>query len=159
MQNVKSKGHGKISRDFGRMLLRFWLSKDGFEFSGIRHPGIHLIVRNPHTKENMGILVSCRTRTKGKEAECITVHARAYDNFSDACNAEGCTPYFAFVVDSPTIMRAFIISQNRFVELCRPRTKPGFYWEMGDNHLSKYGAYEDIKTFQLKTETIRWWAD
>ena len=153
MQIIKSKGHAKISMDFGRMLLRYWLSKSGFEVSDIHHPDIHLIVRNP----NMGISVWCRTRKEGTEDDHINVFADRIDKFSDACNAKDYVPYFAFVVDSSTIMRVFIISKNHFEVLCPPGEKGDFCWKMGERDLSKYGDDEDIKTFQLKTEKIRWW--
>jgi Holliday junction resolvase-like predicted endonuclease len=156
MQITKSSRHSKIAGVFGEMLVLYWLSKYGFECASVDHTGIDLIARNPHTKEVMGISVKTRTRTRGKEAECVNILAEEFHKIQNACTAFGCRPYFAVVVDAGSIIRVFITSLARFIELCPP-TKNASYWRMSERHLAQYAGDPQVMTFQMSTETRRWW--
>jgi Holliday junction resolvase-like predicted endonuclease len=156
MRITKSSRHSKIAGVFGEMLVLYWLSKYGFECASVDHTGIDLIARNPHTNEVMGISVKSRTRTRGTEAGCVNVRADEFDKVQEACRAFGCRPYFAVVIDAGSIIRVFITSLAHFVELCPP-TKAASYWRMSEHHLALYEADPQVMTFQLSTETRRWW--
>jgi len=103
MKITKSSRHSKIAGDFGESLVLYLLSKRGFECASIDHTGIDLIARHPRKPEIMGISVKSRTRTPGTENEYVIVKSGDFDKVEAACEAFGCLPYFAIVVDTAPV--------------------------------------------------------
>jgi hypothetical protein len=159
MNVIKSTRHARITGDFGEKMVLYWLSKYGFECALVDHTGIDIIANNPHPPhERMGISVKSRTRTTKTEQDSITIPNDNFEKAEAACSAFGCVPYFAIVVDAGETIRAFILSKCHLLE-CFPQGKTAMYWKMTDEYLKRYAADPEIKTFEFKTQTSRWWED
>jgi hypothetical protein len=104
----------------------------------------------------MGISVKSRCRTEKTEQDYITIPNDNFIKAEAACNAFGCVPYFAIVVDAGDTIRAFILSMSHLLE-CFPRGRQSAGWKMTDTHLGRYADDPAIKTFAFKTQTNRWW--
>jgi hypothetical protein len=156
MKINKSTRNAKITGDFGEALVLYWLSKYGFECARVDHTGIDLIARNPHTQEVMGISVKSRCRSEGKEKEYVSIRNDDFDKADAACDAFGCVPYFAIVVDAADSIRVFIIPKQRLLAIF-PKGKRGTGWYLSPRSLRQYSAFSDIKTFEFSTKTTRWW--
>jgi len=156
MNIAKSTRHAKITGDFAEALILYWLSKYGFECARVDHTGIDLIARNPHTRELMGISVKSRCRQVGTEAECVSIPADQFQKAAAACDAFGCVPYFAIVVDAAQAIHGYILPMSRLRELC-PQRGRGSYWRMSPRFLQHCGEDADIKTFEFQTRTGNWW--
>jgi len=153
---LKSSRHAKTTGDFGEILILYWLSKYGFECALIDHTGIDIIARNPSTGELMGISVKSRCRSMGAEETYITVPNENFDKMCAACDAFGCIPYFAFVVDAADTIRAFLVSMGHFLELF-PKGKTASGWKMRSSYIRQYEADPEVKSFVFRTETANWW--
>jgi hypothetical protein len=153
---LKSSRHSKITGNFGEMLVLYWLSKHGFECASVDHTGIDLIARNPHTKEVMGISVKSRTRSKGTESESVSIPKDNFQKAKLACEAFGCVPYFAVVVDARKSVMVFLISMTHLLEIF-PIGKSVCAWGMTQKHLQKYCNDTEIKFIEFQTETKNWW--
>ena len=156
MKISKSSRHAKITGDFGETVVLYWLSKYGFECAAVDHTGIDIIARNPHTNEIMGISVKSRSRTEGSEEEYVSIRNDSFDKAKAACQAFGCVPYFAVVVDGGDTIRAFIVPMKRLLELF-PKGKTGTGWKMSAHYLKRYAHDPEIMTFDFKTKTTKWW--
>jgi len=156
MEVQKSTRHSKITGDFGESLVLYWLSKHSFECACVDHTGIDLIAKNPHTDEVMGISVKSRSRNPGKETAYINIPNDNLDKVRSACEAFGCVPYFAIVVDAADLIRVFITSLDHLVELFPP-AKTSVGWKMKPSHLERYYSDPRITIFELSTTTRRWW--
>ncbi|MGD0383180.1 MAG: hypothetical protein ABSA77_06665 [Thermoguttaceae bacterium] len=156
MNILKSSRHSKMTGDFAESLVLYWLSKYGFECARVDHTGIDLIARNSKSDELMGISVKSRCRISGKETEMLNIPADNFRKIESACNAFSCKPYFAIVIDAADLVRGFILPMSRLRELCPP-TERNSYWKMSKSHLAHYAKDQEIKTFELKTQTNRWW--
>lgn len=152
----KSSRHSKITGDFGEALVLYWLSKHGFECASIDHTGIDLIARNPHTKEVMGISVKCRSRNVGHESEFMSIPKKNFKKAKSACDAFGCVPYFAIVIDAGDSIKGFILSLSHLLELF-PMGRATCAWKMSRKYLEKYYGDVEIKVFEFKTTTKTWW--
>jgi len=152
---MKSSRHSKIAGNFGEALILYWLSKNGFECASVDHTGIDIIARNSITQKLMGISVKTRTRVKGKERESVTIHSDDFTKMDAACEAFGCVPYFAIVVDAEDSIKIFITSKLNFLELA-PKKKHS-YWKMHTSALEKYSKDEEVITLELNTKSMRWW--
>jgi Holliday junction resolvase-like predicted endonuclease len=153
---AKSSRHSKLTGDFGEALVLYWLSKHGFECARVDHTGIDLIARNPHTDEVMGISVKSRSRNPGTEKTSVNIRRGDMDKAKDACEAFGCVPYFAIVVDAGDMIRAFILSKDHLQTLFRP-ISTSFGWQMTPERLAMYYGDPEVKVFELRTATPRWW--
>ena len=152
----KSTRHSKITGNFGESLVLYWLSKYGFECAAVDHTGIDIIARNPHTQEIMGISVKSRSRNTGAEEEYVSIPNRNFSKVEAACMAFGCVPYFAIVVDAADTIRGFILSMDHLLNLfSKGKTSVG--WKMSKRYLERYKKDPDIKMFEFKTRTTRWW--
>src|SRR5437870_3618458 len=109
MNILKSTRHAKITGDFGEAMVLYWLSKYGFECARVDHTGIDIIARNSHTKEIMGISVKSRSRRENTDQEFVSIPNDNFAKTKATCNAFGCVPYFAIVVDAGDTIRAFIL--------------------------------------------------
>ena len=157
MDILKSTRHAKITGDFAEALVLYWLSKYGFECANIDHTGIDLIARNPHTNELFGVSVKSRCRVAGTEAESVSIPADNFRKATAACDAFGCVPYFAIVVDAGEHIQGFILPMSRLLTLC-PSTALGSYWKMSARFLQQCGEDPEIKCFEFQTRTVNWWA-
>jgi Holliday junction resolvase-like predicted endonuclease len=156
MKINKSTRHAKITGDFGETVVLYWLSKYGFECALVDHTGIDIIARNPHTQEVMGISVKSRSRTEGSEEEYVSIPNDSFDKANAACKSFGCVPYFAVVVDGGDTIRGFLLPMAHLLTLF-PKGKTGTGWKMSDRYLKQYEFDPEIKSFEFKTKTTRWW--
>ena len=156
MDVVKSTRHSKITGDFAEHLILYWFSKYGFECASVDHTGIDLIARNPHTGEFMGISVKSRSRSTGKEGQFVSIPKDNFQKAKEACQAFGCIPYFAIVVDQGSRIESFIVSQAYLLKLFRPG-KTTVSWKMSEEWLDRYRADPEIKKFSLEHKTETWW--
>jgi hypothetical protein len=157
MEINKSSRHSKIAADFGEHLVLYWLSKSHFECAPIDHTGIDLIARHPTKPEVMGISVKSRTRTSGTENDCVLIKKGEFSKVKNTCEAFGCLPYFAFVVDADSRIQVFITTLEHFLELCPRTAGGGSSWKMSDAHLKKYASDPKIMWFELRADVKNWW--
>jgi len=158
MKINKSTRHAKITGDFGEMLVLYWLSKYGFECAPVDHTGIDIIARNPQTQEIMGISVKSRSRTEGSEDEYVTIRNDNFVKAEAACTAFGCVSYFAIVVDAGDTIHGFILPMSRLLEIF-PKGKTASGWKMTERYLKRYEKDPEIKMFEFKTKTTKWWPE
>ncbi|MBL7706350.1 MAG: hypothetical protein JNM21_12465 [Taibaiella sp.] len=152
----KSSRHSKITGDFAESLILYWLSKHGFESAKVDHTGIDLIARNPVTKELMGISVKSRSRGTGTEKTHLNIPNDNFEKVDKACEAFGCVPYFAILVDRSNIIDIFILSKWKLLELF-PLGKAVSIWKMGDSYLESYKKDKSIIQIEFRYDTINWW--
>lgn len=156
MDIAKSSRHSKIAGDFGETLVLYWLSKSGFECASVDHIGIDLIARHPRRPEVMGISVKSRTRTSGTENDYVIVRRGDFDKAQAACDAFGCVPYFAIVVDADSMIRVFITAMEHFLELFPLTSSGGSGWKMSDAYLEQYASDPKVAIFELRADTKKW---
>ena len=156
MKINKSSRHAKITGDFGETLVLYWISKYGFECAPVDHTGIDIIARNPHNHEIMGISVKSRSRNEGTEEEHISIPNDNFDKAEAACEAFGCVPYFAIVVDAGVMIRGFLLPMKRLLALF-PRGKTASGWKMTKTYLRCYAEDPEIISFEFQTKTTKWW--
>ena len=152
----KSTRHAKITGDFGEALVLYWLSKYGFECGRFDHTGIDIIASNLDTGERMGISVKSRSRKEGTEQDYVSIPGDNFHKAKAACKAFGCEPYFAIVVDAAGLVRVFILPMTTLLKHA-PKGKRAASWKMTRNDLVKYAEDPDVKTFECRSETTRWW--
>ena len=155
MKITKSSRHAKITGDFGEALMLYWLSKYGFECAPVDHTGIDIIAQNPHTNDVMGISVKNRSRNEGAE-EYVSIPNDNFDKVAAACEAFGCIPHFAIVVDAGVMIRGFLLPMKRLLALF-PRGKTASEWKMTEAHLRRYAEDPEIQAFEFQTKTTKWW--
>lgn len=151
----KSTRHSKITGDFAEALVLYWLSKYGYECARIDHTGIDLIARSPDSAEVMGISVKCRSRYKGTEDESINLPSGSFVKARQACEAFGCVPYYAIVVDGADVIRCFLTSLVHVEELFGSGDRLR-YWQMTASWLKRYEDDPQVKSFALHTTTCSW---
>src|SRR4051794_16505724 len=106
----KSTRHSKITGDFAEAFVLYWLSKYGYECARVDHTGIDLIARSPNSSERMGISVKCRSRYEGTENESVNLPPPdGFEKAKEACEAFGCVPYYAVLVDGAERIRCFLV--------------------------------------------------
>ncbi len=152
----KSSRHSKITGDFAEGIVLYWLSKHGFESAKVDHTGIDLIARNPVTTELMGISVKSRSRKSGTEKTHLTIPNDNFKKVDTACEAFGCIPYFAILIDIADTINIFILSKSKLLELF-PLGKASSNWKMGDNYLGKYKSDKSIINIEFMYNTSNWW--
>ncbi len=134
----------------------YWLSKYGFECASVDHTGIDVIARNPHTKEIMGISVKSRSRNTGKEGQYLSIPNDNFEKVEKACEAFGCRPYFAIVVDESDSILIFILSMSHLLKIF-PAGMRVSGWKMTKSYIEKYKKDPEIMMVSFKHETLRWW--
>jgi len=135
MRVEKSPRHSKITGDFAEGLVLYWLSKYGFECARVDHTGIDLIARNSKTSEIMGISVKGRCRSTDRERQAVSIENDNFAKAQAACDAFGCVPYFAIVVDEFDVITVFILSMNKLLEV-GAQGKTRVCWKMGGKLLA-----------------------
>jgi Holliday junction resolvase len=152
---IKSSRHSKITGDFAEALVLYWLSKHGFECARVDHTGMDLIARNPQTNELMGISVKARSRSTGTEETHLKIENVNAEKLTAACDAFGCAPYVAIVVDAGTFIRCFITTLSHLRALSGTRKHIGLAMRPSD--LVRYYDDPEIVIFQFESKTVRWW--
>ena len=158
MEINKSPRHSKITGDFSEALVLYWLSKYGFECVLVDHTGIDIIASNPHTKERMGISVKSRSRNKGKEGEFLSIPNPNFEKAQSACDAFGCIPYFAIVIDEGGEIHVFITSMRHLLEL-HPVGSTVTGWKMSKNWMNRYYSDPEIKIIHFNHQVKTWWSN
>ena len=133
MKIKKSSRHSKITGNFAENLVLYWLSKYNFECANIDHTGIDIIARNPRTKEIMGISVKSRSRKEGTEGGYLGISNDNFVKIKKACNAFGCVPYCAFVIDEADKIYCFILSMGKLLKMF-PKGETLVAWKMDKKH-------------------------
>ena len=151
----KSSRHSKITGDFAEGLVLYWLSRHGFECARVDHTGIDLIARNPHTKELMGISVKARSRSVGTEETNIKIDRSSVQKITAACQAFGCVPYFAIVIDAGQAIRCFIMTMAYLIELSQKQKHLTLGLRRKD--IQRYASDNQFILFQFESKTLRWW--
>lgn len=153
---LKSSRHSKITGSFGESLVLYWLSKHGFECAQVDHTGIDLIARNPHSGELLGISVKSRSRSTGTEGTSVNISNDNFAKAEAACQAFGCVPYFAILVDAGQVIAAYLLPMSRLLEIY-PMGKRVSSWSMRPKAIAAYEADPKILRFSFATNTGRWW--
>lgn len=151
---IRASNNAKIVGNFGEALLLYWFSKHGCEGATVDHTGIDLIVCNLVTGERMGISVKTRQRMPGKARSNINIGTDQFEKAQRACDAFGCVPYFALVVDAANVIRVFIVPMSRLRDSCEEGAKHAF-WRMSETAIAEYSTDPAIKVFELRTETLK----
>lgn len=154
----KSSRHAKITGDFAEGIVLYWLSKYDYECARVDHTGIDLIAREPGgDKRLLGISVKSRSRYEGTEATSINLPADGFRKARRACEAFGCAPYYAIVVDGADIIRCFLVSLEHLEQIAGG-SKDGKmrYWQMSEPSLATYEDDPLVQRFELRTEVCSW---
>jgi hypothetical protein len=155
MKLTKSSRHSKITGDFGEAIVLYLLSRHGFECARVDHTGIDLIARRPNSKEVLGISVKSRSRQTGTENSHLALPHEGFVKAKAACDAFGCTPYIALVIDAGDRIRVFLLSL-RHVQKLFPGGRKVSAWQMSDSFIKKYYADPNIAIFELATRGEKW---
>ena len=152
----KSTRHSKITGDFAEALVLYWLSKYGYECARVDHTGIDLIARNPAGPEVMGISVKSRSRYDGTEKVSVNLRPDGFEKARRACEAFGCVPYYAVVVDGAEAIRGFLVPLTRLLEIAGGNSDGMRYWLMADRNLTAYRTDPLVQRFELHTVACSW---
>lgn len=152
----KSTRHAKITGDFAEGLVLYWLSKYGYECARIDHTGIDLIAREPDGQTVLGISVKSRSRYAGTEKVSINLPPDGFEKASQACEAFGCVPYYAIVVDGGAAIRGFLVPLARLLEIAGGSHEGMRYWLMAERNLAEYRADPLVQRFELHTAACSW---
>ena len=155
MKLAKSSRHSKITGDFGESIVLYLLSRHGSECARVDHTGIDLIARRPNSKEVLGISVKSRSRQTGTENSHLALPHEGFVKAKAACDAFGCTPYLALVIDAGDRIRVFLLSLRHLQKLF-PGGRKVSAWQMSDSFLKKYYADPKIAIFELATRGEKW---
>src|ERR1039458_8048564 len=129
MKLTKSSRHSKITGDFGEAIVLYLLSRHGFECGRVDRTGT----------ENSHLALPHEGFVKAKAA----------------CDAFGCTPYLALVIDAGDRIRVFLLSLRHLQKLF-PGGRKVSAWQMSDAFLKKYYADPRIAIFELATRGEKW---
>ena len=152
----KSSRHSKITGDFAEHLILYWLSKHGLECARVDHVGVDLIARRAESRLPMGISVKSRSRNPGTEGTYLSIPNDNFQKLEAACNAFGCEPYFAIVVDEADRISAYVLSASCLQEL-HPQRERVSSWKMSSSWKQRYENDERIVKFSFETKTDQWW--
>jgi len=155
MKLEKSSRHSKITGDFGEAIVLYLLSRHGFECARVDHTGIDLIARRPNSREILGISVKSRSRQAGTEDTHLALPHEGFDKAKAACEAFGCVPYIAIVIDAGQRLRVFLLSLRHLQRLF-PGGQKVSAWQMSETFLRKYYADPKIKIFAFSEDAQKW---
>lgn len=153
----RSSRHSKIAGDFFEHLVLYWLSKYGLECARVDHVGIDLIAKHPSKEERLGISVKGRTRSIGKATEPLNIRNEDFDKAEAACQAFGCTPYFAIAIDGGQNISAFLLPMAELLKIF-PRGERVSVWKMTPPYLAQYNKSPNIIQFSF-SHAIQQWFD
>jgi hypothetical protein len=152
----KSTRHSKITGDFAEALVLYWLSKYGYECARVDHTGIDLIARHPTSPEVMGISVKSRSRYEGTEKVSVNLPPDGFEKARRACEAFGCVPYYAVVVDGAEAIHGFLVPLTHLLEIAGGSPDGMRYWLMADRNLAAYLSDPLVQRFELHTVACSW---
>jgi hypothetical protein len=152
----KSSRHSHITGNFAEYLVLYWLSRGAFECARVDHTGIDLVARNPLNKELMGISVKSRSRYRGTERTSLNIPTEEFSKVAAACEAFGCEPYFAIVVDGGGWLRLYLTAMSHLLEIPKPG-KNNVYWSMNKYQIERYRSDSRIKSVELNVSSLIWW--
>ncbi len=152
----KSSRHSKITGDFAEAMILYWLSKHGFECAMVDHTGIDVIAARPSSKERLGISIKSRSRVAGTFTSAVNIDIDHLAKCRVACEAFGCDPYYAIVVDAGQRIDAFIAPQEAFLEYA-PASMSKCSWKMSDEWKRKYASDPRVMAFEMEYRTSNWW--
>lgn len=155
MKLNKSSRHSKITGDFGEALVLYLLSRHGFECARVDHTGIDLIARRPNSREVLGISVKSRSRQVGTENTHLALPHEGFIKAQAACDAFGCVPYVALVIDAGEKLRVFLLSLCHLRKLFQGGRKVSA-WQMSESFLRKYYSDPNIKIFEFSAHSQKW---
>ena len=118
--------------------------------------GLDLISRNPHDGTLMGISVKARSRNLGAEGTYLSIPNENLIKLEDACQAFGCVPYFALVIDEADEILVFILSKKHLIDIC-PLGARVISWKMSNFAKKAYTVDTEIMRFCFSTKTENWW--
>jgi hypothetical protein len=104
----------------------------------------------------MGISVKSRSRNPGTEGTYLSIPNDNFAKLESACEAFGCDPYFAIVIDENSSIEAFILSA-RVLEELHPQQKKVSSWKMSAQWRRLYADDARIVKFRFDAETSQWW--
>jgi len=104
----------------------------------------------------MRISVKSRSRSAGTEHSSVNISNDNFAKAEAACEAFGCIPYFAVVVDVAGLVQAYLVPMSRVLEI-HPMGKSICSWSMSRKALEAYEADPAIKRFTFEAGTERWW--
>jgi Holliday junction resolvase-like predicted endonuclease len=143
-----STRHSKITGNFGENLVLYELSKAGFECVLVDHTGIDIIAKKPDSSELMGISVKSRSRSSKNKNQYLSIHFNEFTQVDSACNAFGCVPYFAIVIDEPSQINMYLLSKEKLLSF-NVRGTEIFAWKMTEKHRSLYRNDQEIRLLTL----------
>lgn len=152
----KSSRHSKIVGDFGEAIVLYWLSKYGYECARIDHTGIDLIAREPNGTRIMGISVKSRDPLEHRKNAQINLPADQFVKVRRACEAFGCVPYFAFVVETSDAIRGFLVPLEHLEAIAGGASGGMRYWRMRETDLGTYVHDDRIRSFTLTITSCSW---
>ena len=151
----KSSRHSKITGDFAEYLVLYWLSKHGVECARVDHVGLDLIARQDGTPLPIGISVKSRSRNPGTEGSYLSIPNDNFQKLKVACEAFGCEPYFAIIIDENDCIDAYLLSSERLQEI-HPQKHSVSSWKMGSKWRDLYQNDSQIIKFSFLTRTDQW---
>ena len=154
----KSSRHSKITGDFAEALVLYWLSKYGIECARVDHVGMDLIARRQSTKRPMGISVKSRSRNPGKEGTYLSIPNDNFQKLQTACDAFGCEPYFAMVVDESDRIDVYVLTAKLLQEI-HPQRERVSSWKLSARWRKTYEDHRGIVKFSFASKTDHWFND
>jgi hypothetical protein len=103
----------------------------------------------------LGISVKIRSRQTGTESSHLALPHDGFAKAKAACDAFGCTPYFALVIDAGEKIRVFLLSLRHLQKLF-PGGRKVSAWQMSEAFLRKYYADHQIKIFEFSAHDQKW---
>jgi hypothetical protein len=122
----------------------------------VDHTGIDLIARDPNSPEVIGISVERRSRYEGTENESVNLPQDGFDKARRACEAFGCVPYYAIVVDGINGIRCFLLPLAHLERTAIGSAHGMRYWQMSERSLPQYRADPLMRGFELRIEACSW---
>jgi hypothetical protein len=139
-------------------LVLYLLSRDGFECARIDHTGIDLLAKNRPKGELMGISVKSRSRYRGTETAAVSWDLSDFKKAEAACEAFGCKPYYAVVVDSSDWIRVFLLPLETLKAAAKLSGKR-VNWRMTRAAIEQYKVVPEIKRVELTWSESHWWKE
>ena len=156
LMTEKGKRHPDIIGKYGEYLVRYWLSRAGFEVVIVDYIGIDIIAYNPKTEQRLGITVKSRLRIVGKEKEDVSLlkSPTDQDNLDYACKIFLCIPCIGVYVETHSGGDLFLTSFEHYRNTyagTRAENKT-VSWKMDTSHVKSYMNDREISHIRFKFE-------